>query len=40
VERLVDRIEHGGDRQRSTTVPVELVVRGSTGAPSSQASEH
>jgi LacI family transcriptional regulator len=39
VERLVERIEHGGDRHRATTVPVELVVRGSTGPPS-QASEH
>lgn len=27
-------VEQGGERHRSTTVPVELVVRGSTGAPS------
>jgi LacI family transcriptional regulator len=33
VERLVDRIEHRAGRQRTTTVPVELVVRGSTGPP-------
>jgi DNA-binding LacI/PurR family transcriptional regulator len=34
VQRLVDRIEDGSDRQRATTVPVELVVRASTGPPS------
>jgi DNA-binding LacI/PurR family transcriptional regulator len=39
VERLVDRIAHGGGRHRedgrprATTVPVKLVVRGSTARP-------
>jgi LacI family transcriptional regulator len=39
VERLVHRIQHGGerradgDRPRATTVPVQLVVRGSTAPP-------
>jgi LacI family transcriptional regulator len=37
IERLIARIEaaehHDDDRARVTTVPVELVVRGSTGPP-------